>query len=157
MHPEASPPEQQYDERLWPPVWIWVVGWLFSGLLAVSVHAALGPVWGFIALLVPGVLLSWGLISSAARIRVQDGELAAGPAHIPIEHLGVAAPLGAEQSRAVRGPESDPAGFHLIRGWVPAGVLLTVTDPADRTPYWFVATRHPQALAAAIEAARPPG
>jgi hypothetical protein len=144
-----------YDERLWPPWWLWVVGWLLIGLLAVSVHAALGPVWGVITLLAPGALLTWGLISSAARIRVSEGELVAGRARIPIEHLGSAQPLDATAARAVRGPESDPAGYHLIRGWVPAGVKMTVTDRADRTPYWFVATRRPEALAAAIEAARP--
>lgn len=157
MHPDAVHPAPMYGERLWPPVWLWVVGWLFVGLLAVSVHAALGPVWGLIALLLPGGLLTWGLVSSAAQIRVVDGALVAGPARIPVEHLGSAHPLDAVESRAVRGPESDPAGYHLIRGWVPAGVKMTVTDPADPTPYWFVATRQPQALAAAIEAARPKG
>ena len=124
-----------YDERLWPPAWLWVVGWLFVLSLGVSFYAALGPAWGLIAVAVPGGLLTWGLISSAATVRVAGGELAAGPAHIPIGHLGVAEPLDAERSRAVRGPESDPAGYHLIRGWVPAGVRLTVTDPADPTPY----------------------
>lgn len=155
MHPDARAPGPTYDERLWPPIWLWVVGWLFVGLLAVSVHAALGAVWGLIALLAPGVLMTWGLISSAARIRVSDGELVAGPARIPLEHLGSARPLDPVEARAVRGPESDPAGYHLIRGWVPAGVVLAVTDPDDPTPYWFVATRRPQALAAAIDAARP--
>jgi hypothetical protein len=150
-------PATTYDERLWPPWWLWVVGWLFVGLLAVSVHAALGPVWGLATLLAPGALMTWGLISSAARIRVSDGELVAGRARIPLEHLGRAQPLDPVEARAVRGPASDPAGYHLIRGWVPGGVKLAVTDPADRTPYWFVATRQPQALATAIEAARPQG
>ena len=90
-----------YDERLWPPGWLWVVGWAFVGLLAVCVHAALGPVWGLIALLAPGGLLTWGLISSAARIRVADGELVAGRARIPLEHLGSARPSG-PGSRRVR-------------------------------------------------------
>jgi hypothetical protein len=30
-------------------------------------------------------------------------------------------------------------------------------DPADGVPYWLIATRHPERLAAAIEEARPPG
>jgi hypothetical protein len=150
-------PGPRYDERLWPPVKLWVAGWVFVVLLAVSVEAALGPVWGLIALLVPGALLTWGLISSAAEVRVADGELVAGRARIPLEHLGTAQPLDAAESRAVRGPESDPAGYHLIRGWVPAGVKLAVTDPVDPTPYWFVASRRPQALAAAIQQARPAG
>ena len=147
---------RMYDERLWPPAWLWVAGWLFAASLAVSFYAALGPAWGLLALAVPGGLLSWGLISAAATVRVENGELFAGPAHIPLQHLGPAEPLDADRSRAVRGPESDPAGYHLIRGWVPAGVLLAVTDRADPTPYWFVATRRPQALADAIEAARAP-
>lgn len=147
--------ETTYDERLWPPAWLWIVGWLFVLSLGVSVHAALGPVWGLLAVLLPGGLLTWGLISAASAVRVQDGELVAGRAHIPVKHLGPAEPLDAAQARAVRGPESDPAGYHLIRGWVPAGVKSAVIDPGDPTPYWFVATRHPQALAAAIEAARP--
>ena len=146
-----------YDERLWPPVWLWVVGWFFALSLGVSFFAALGPVWGLIAVAVPGGLLTWGLINAAATIRVAGGELHAGPAHIELKHLGPAEPLDAERSRAVRGPESDPAGYHLIRGWVPAGVRLRVTDPGDPTPYWFVATRRPQALAAAIESAREAG
>jgi len=150
----AGDPRATYDERLWPPWWLRVVGWLFAASLAISFHAALGPGWGLLALLLPGGLLSWVLLSSAAPVRVQDGELVAGRAHIPVEHLARAQPLDAERSRAVRGPEADPAAYHLIRGWVPAGVRLEVTDPADPTPYWFVATRHPQDLAAAVEAAR---
>ena len=157
MHPGARHPAPLYGERLRPPVSLWVAGWVFVLLLAVSVEAALGPVWGLIALVVPGALLTWGLISSAAEIRVADGALVAGRARIPLEHLGPAQPLDAVESRAVRGPESDPAGYHLIRGWVPTGVKVAVTDPGDPTPYWFVATRRPEALAAAIEAARPTG
>ena len=143
-----------YDERLWPPVWVWVALWLFALSLGVSFFAALGPAWGLLALLVPGALGSWGLVSSAARVRVEDGELWAGRAHIPVRQLGAALPLDAEAAREVRGPKSDPAGYHLIRGWVPAGVRLPVHDPADPTPYWFVATRRPEAVAAAIETAR---
>jgi hypothetical protein len=33
-------------------------------------------------------------------------------------------------------------------------VLAEVVDPADPTPYWFVASRHPDRLRAAVEAAR---
>ena len=143
-----------YDERLWPPWWLWVVGWVFVASLAVSFDAALGGVWALVALVLPGALLSWGLVRSAAPVRVRDGELVAGPAHIAVQHLGTAEPLDRARARAVRGPESDPAAYHLIRGWVPAGVRLEVIDPADPTPYWFVASRRPEKLAAAIEASR---
>ncbi len=149
-----TPEGRDYDERLWPPVWLWVVGWFFVATLAVSFYAALGPLWGVALLVVPGVLLSWGLVASAASVQVADGELRAGQAHIPVDLLGPARALDAGAARATRGPESDPAAYHLIRGWVPEGVRVDVADPADPTPYWFVATRRPRALADAIEASR---
>jgi len=91
-----------------------------------------------------------------AIVRVEGETLTAGRAHIPVSALGPVVVLDAELARAVRGPESDPAAYHLIRGWVPAGVKAAVVDPNDPTPYWFVATRRPAELAAAIEAARTP-
>ena len=100
---------------------------------------------------------AWVLVTAAAvgagRGRDADGRAGA--------HPGVGARARSRSStptaaRAVRGPESDPAGYHLIRGWVPAGVRAAVVDPDDPTPYWFVATRRPAELAAAIEAARTP-
>lgn len=142
-----------YDERLWPPVWLWVVGWLFVLSLGLAFFAALGA-FALLVVVIPGALLSWGLIASAARVQVRDGALTAGPATIPVSLLGPVEVLDADRARAVRGPESDPTGYHLIRGWVPGGIRAPVEDPGDRTPYWFVASRHPEALARAIEAAR---
>lgn len=143
-----------YDERLTAPVALWVGGWIMAGALGVSFLAALGPVAGLVALVVPGLLLSAVLVSAAAVVRVEDGHLSAGAARIPVHALGPARALDAEQARRLRGPESDPAAFHLIRGWVPAGITAAVVDPADPTPYWFVATRRPADLAAAVEGAR---
>jgi hypothetical protein len=94
------------------------------------------------------------LVRSAAEVRVEDGDLVAGPARIPVRLLGPVQALDPAAARAVRGPASDPAAYHLIRGWVPAGVRAAVLDPADPTPYWFVASRRPIELAAAVEAAR---
>ena len=143
-----------YDERLRAPVALWAAVWGGSLLLGISVLVALGPVAGLVGLLVPGVLLSWVLVRAAAPVRVVDGDLVAGPARIPVDLLGTVEVLDDAQARAVRGPVSDPAAFHLIRGWVRAGIRAEVVDHADPTPYWFVATRRPDALAAAVEAAR---
>jgi hypothetical protein len=143
-----------YDERLTAPAALWAAVWVGSLALGVSVYAALGPAAGLAAALVPGVLLSGVLVRAAAPVRVVDRDLVAGRARIPVDLLGTAEALDADTARRVRGPESDPAAYHLIRGWVPAGVRATVTDPADPTPYWFVASRRPAELAAAIEAAK---
>lgn len=145
---------QTYVERLTPPVGLWVGVWVGAAALGVSFYAALGPVPGLVALLLPGVLLSVVLAGSATEVRVQDGELVAGSARIPVRLLGPVEVLDADGARAVRGPASDPAAYHLIRGWVPVGVRARVLDPLDPTPYWFVASRRPAELAAAVTAAR---
>lgn len=142
-----------YAERLWPPVWLWVVGWLFVLSLALAFYAALGAP-GLLLGVVLGAVLTWGLIAAAAPVGVQDGLLTAGSAVIPIALLGQVEVLDSDQARAVRGPDSDPTGYHLIRGWVAEGVRVPVEDPKDPTPYWFIASRHPAALAAAIEGSR---
>ena len=42
----------------------------------------------------------------------------------------------------------------LLRSYVPTALRVEVTDPEDPTPYVYLSTREPQALAAAL-AARP--
>jgi hypothetical protein len=145
-----------YDERLTAPVALWAGVWFGSFLLGVVVYAALGPGVGLVALLVPGLLLSYLLRTAAAPVQVVGGDLVAGSARIPVTLLGPVQVLDADAARRVRGPDSDPVAFHLIRGWVPAGIMAAVRDPGDPAPYWFVASRHPDRLAAAIEAARVP-
>ena len=143
-----------YVERLTAPAALWAGVVVFALALGLSFYAALGPVAGLVAVLLPGITLSVLLARTTTEVRVESGTLRAGAAQIPVRCLGPARALDAEQSRQVRGPQSDPAGFHLIRGWVPAGVQAEVVDPHDPTPYWFVASRDPVALAAAIEGAR---
>jgi hypothetical protein len=144
-----------YDERLWPPVWLWAVSSLFVLSLVLAFYTAVGPL-AVVLGVGPMVLLVWGLTASAAPVRVHDGKLTAGTATIPVSLLGPVEVLDPARARAVRGPESDPAAYHLIRGWVSRGIRAAVDDPRDDTPYWFVASRHPEALAAAIDAARAP-
>lgn len=148
-----------YVERLTPPPALFAAGWGFAVLLAISLYAVLGPV-GTLPGLATGVVLTTLLARTATEVRVESGSvgatLVAGRARIPLAMLGPATALDAEEAREVRGPRSDPAAYHLIRGWLPRGVLARVIDPADPTPYWFVASARPEQLAAAIEAARPP-
>ena len=143
-----------FVERLTPPAGMFAAVWGFALALGISFFVALGPVAFLVAGLVPGVLLTAALVRSTPEVRVEDGVLTAGRARIPVSALGRARALDAEAARRLRGPESDPAGFHVIRPGVPAGVRADVVDARDPTPYWFVASRRPQELAAAIEAAR---
>ena len=146
-----------YEERLHASLAVWLVVWAVAATFGVAFGAALGLVVGIAVTAVVGGLVSVALVRAAARVAVVDGELVAGPARAPLTALGSPIVLDAERSRHLRGPGSDPAAFHLIRGWVSCAVYFDVVDPGDATPYWYVATRHPEQLAAAVAAARRPG
>lgn len=106
--------------------------------------------------LVGGTALAALLVSSygSARVRVVNGSLAAGEARIPVTALGEPEVLEAEEARAWRTYKADVRAFMLMRSYVPTAVRVEVTDPADPTPYVYVSTREPRALAAAIRAAQ---
>lgn len=109
--------------------------------------------WGITAVMVAimaGAYLSFG----SASVAVRDGVLYAGKAHVDVTHLGTATPLEAEESRLTAGRNADLRAFLLIRPYLKRSVKVEITDPADPTPYWLLSTRHPRALAAAIDAAR---
>lgn len=152
--PESEP---LYAERLTPPWWIWAL----LAAMAVSV--------GVVTLVVfpPAGVLAAAVVTFAAggaaltlgtpKIEVRRDELRAGRARIPVTLVGPPVSLDAETARHVRGPGIDPAAYHLIRGWLPRAVLVEVTDPGDLTPYWYLSTRQPEQLAAALDRARTGG
>ena len=65
--------------------------------------------------------------------------------------------LDAEEARAWRTYKSDARAFMLMRGYVPRAVRIEVTDPQDPTPYVYLSSRDPEALASAVEAMRAEG
>lgn len=96
------------------------------------------------------------LVSSygSARIRVVAGSLVAGDARIPVSALGAPEVLDVEEARAWRSYKADPRAFMLLRSYVPTALRIEITDPADPTPYVYLSTRNPKALAAALAAVR---
>ena len=145
-----------YRERLFaPPLW-WVVGMLtmltfgaivwtgFDLVITIAVFTAqIGITAAF--------LLNWG----RAVIEVTAGELRAGDATLPLAMTGEVRALSEEQTRALRGPRADPTAHVLIRPYLRYAVYVEVTAPDSEAPYWLLATRHPEELAAAIERSRP--
>ncbi|MEU8583092.1 DUF3093 domain-containing protein [Streptomyces abikoensis] len=145
---------QPYEERLTAPRSWWVIA-VLAGVAMALILLPLGtlPMLGG---LIGGSALSAMAVSSygSARIRVVGGALVAGDAKIPVTALGVPEVLDAEEARAWRTHKADTRAFMLLRGYVPTAVRIEVTDPADPTPYVYLSTRHPERLAAAVEAVR---
>ncbi|MFF5703958.1 DUF3093 domain-containing protein [Streptomyces sp. NPDC012794] len=143
-----------HDERLSAPRSWWAIAAL-TGLACALMLLPLGALPS-LAGLVGGGAAAGMLVSSygSARVRVVNGALAAGDARIPVTALGEPEVLEGEEARAWRTYKADTRAFMLLRGYVPTAVRIEVTDPADPTPYVYLSTREPQALAAAVRAAK---
>ena len=81
---------------------------------------------------------------------VRGGVLYAGPAHVPLSHLGGAEALDKDATRRVHGIDADARAFLVTRPYIKRSVKVTLDDPRDPTPYWLISSRHPRQLAAAL-------
>lgn len=149
--PVSAPVSTAYSERLFVPLRWWVQATMLLATLWLAFVVAM-PAWA--AGLFAGVLLlatgGLFLFVGSARVAVLDGVLHAGRAQIPVDLLGRAEPLDAEQTRRVHGVDADARAYLLTRPYLKRAVKVEVLDPADRTPYWLVSTRRPRELAAAL-------
>ncbi len=134
------------------PLWWWL--WVVAVAVAVAVEMRTGyarvPLWP--PVLVTTLLGSGYLVwLSRIRVRVAEGELWVGDAHLPVRFIGrIDVVTDATAKRRALGPELDPAAFVVHRGWVRPAVRLEVVDATDPTPYWVFSARRPQQLLAAL-------
>ncbi|MFI1397130.1 DUF3093 domain-containing protein [Streptomyces sp. NPDC020681] len=147
-----QPSAPRYEERLTAPRSWWLITALvgFSGGLITLPLGTLPMLGGLIgATALAAVLVS---AYGSVRIRVVAGSLVAGDARIPLSALGPVEVLDAEEARAWRSYKADARAFMLLRSYVPTALRVEVTDPEDPTPYLYLSTRNPKALAAALAA-----
>jgi DUF3093 family protein len=144
-----------YQERLrvpalwWLPPIFFVLVFTAGGYRYFGVPAAVGTAIVSVTLAVV-LLRNYG----AVDLIIEADRFRAGPLVMPCAALGVAAPLDRGQAHALRGVRADARAPLVLRGYVPAAVRVDVADPRDPAPYWYVSTRHPHELAAALNAAR---
>jgi hypothetical protein len=151
--PSSEQAVEEYRERLWVPVGWWVLGTLFSLSMLVAVLFYLGPVVALITFVVLQGIIVAGFISyGRLRVSVAAERLWVGPANIEWRYVAAARALDEVQSRQRRGPQSDARAFMMLRPYLTRTVEITIDDADDPTPYWLVASRHPQRLAAAVNA-----
>ena len=142
---------EEYVERLWPSVSWWCLAVLFGVGAGLVVVPVLPLALVLLVIVVVAALCCWALVAYAAQIQVSGEGLRAGPALLPWDAIGPVSVLGVEESRAVRGPRADPRAYLLLRAYVPTAVTVGVLDRADPTPYWYLSSRRPEALAAALQ------
>jgi hypothetical protein len=144
---------EQYRERLSVPVSWWVIATaaVVTLYLITAVPAGIGAgvaVAGIAAAVLVTLFLRYG----GAVVAVDSEKLRAGKAAIEREYLGKVEPLYGDDARNAFGRDCDPAAYLVLRSYLRGAVRVEVTDPQDPAPYWLIATRHPDRLAAALTA-----
>jgi hypothetical protein len=146
-----------HAERLTVPLRWWVQGTMLVASFWLAVLAATPDhevvAWSVTAVAL-GLMVAAFLAYGSARVEVRDGELRAGRARLPVEHVGRVEALDGDQMRRQAGVDADARAYLLLRPYLKRGVRVDLTDPADPTPYWLVSSRRPTELAAALETAR---
>ncbi|TFC81054.1 DUF3093 domain-containing protein [Cryobacterium sp. TMS1-20-1] len=142
-----------YREKLWPTPWAFIVTALVipaSILVLVPISLPAGIITA--AVLYGGCVAL--LVLASPVVRVQNGELKAGPATISTHLVGEAVSFTKAEATQERGPRLDARAWLLIRGWIDPVVRVPIVDPTDPAPYWIISSRHPTELAAAINGSR---
>lgn len=148
--------QREYHERLGVPLRWWAQGTMMVASLWIAMIVAIpdNP-FPWVATAVAFALLALGLfLYGDARIVVADGWLRVGRAKIEAHHIGGASALDTHETWRVAGPDADARAFLMLRPYLRRAVRIDLSDPADPTPYWLVSSRHPEALAGAVNAAR---
>ena len=142
-----------YREKLWPAPWLFISTALVipaSLLVFLPINTTAGIVVAIVLYLVCVALLILG----APTIEVTDTEFRAGRASLPLSIAGTVEGFSGEEARAERGTRLDARTWLLIRAWISPLVKIQNLDERDSAPYWVVSTRHPDAVVAALEAAK---
>lgn len=140
-----------YSERMWAPVWWWLIGAAIVISLVVAVGAWSGPVIGGVFAGVVTALVAWALLAAGSvRTVVDEKGLSVGRARIEWRWLDRARGLDAATMNSVMHSSHQVGSYLVTRPWMRSGVVVRLADPADPHPAWIISTRHPDELARVI-------
>jgi len=143
-----------FTERLTVPWWAWPVGLAITAMLAAELAIGAFFLRNPVTFAVAAALTAAGLLwLGRIRVQVRDDTLRVDDATLPLRAVGSVAAVDGPGRRDLLGVDADPLAFVILRSWIPGGVRIDLADPDDPTPYWFVSTRHPERLVAALERA----
>jgi hypothetical protein len=144
-----------FSERLTVPWWAWPVGLAATAMLAAELAIGAFFLRNPLTFAVAAALTVAGLLwLSRIRVQVRDDTLRVDDATLPVGAVGSVVAVDGPGRHDLLGVDADPLAFVILRSWIPGGVRIDLADPDDPTPYWFVSTRHPDRLVAALERAR---
>lgn len=144
-----------YRERLRVPTSWWLATLTGVLLLGTMLWTVLPMALGIACYAVAGAasvaqLYFWG----AVTVEVTESALRVGSRSLELAAIGEVAAMDVAQTRALRGPQANPAAYLLVRPYLPESVYVEVAGRPPQRPYWLLGTRNPAGLAAAIEDVR---
>jgi hypothetical protein len=143
--------EVTYRERLSVAWWIWPAAVAASAFLATELAIGAFELRSPATYLVAAAVASAGVLAlGRITIAVADGELRVDGARLPLAVIGEVTVIDAPARRDLLGQDADPLAFVIQRPWIPGGVRIDLVDPTDPTPYWYLSSRRPAELAAAL-------
>jgi hypothetical protein len=146
-----------YRERLTVPASYWALAVLVAPSLGAEAYFFVdGVIPPLVILAVFAAMAAFMLKWSSATVEVSGTTLRAGKDTLDLSEADEVIALDERQTKLLSGPKADPAAFLLLRPYLKRAVCVSLTDRAADAgvPYWLVTTRHPEALAAAIEGAK---
>lgn len=143
------PATDLYKERVLPSIYFYVASIALPlSLILVALPFSELVAFGLAIASIPTVLvLSW---LGSPLISLTDSNLSIGQVSIENEYLGKAEVIDSESAFLERGAKLDARAFTKFQIGVKQLVKIEITDPADPTPYWLIATRNPEVLAGLI-------
>ncbi len=154
--PNTAEPKVLYSERQWVPWYWWLIAAFIVALISAQFALNRAALWLYIPAVVLSVLAVWVLVwlSSTSVVVEEDPDgtrwLVTGQANLPHTVVSRSLAVPATAKRNAMGRQLDPAAFVVSHGWVPEMVMLVLDDPEDPTPYWLVASKHPEQLLTAF-------
>lgn len=142
-----------YAERVFPSISFLVAGlFLPAALFLVSLPFSLELAFfvaagSYVSLLAASYLL-------APKILLTEDVLQVSRAVISTKHLGSASVVERQDQFSERGQKLSTLAYTRFQIGVKGLVKIEIADESDPTPYWLVATRHPEVLAGYLNAKR---
>lgn len=149
----ASTESPAYSERLWVPAWWWLPVGLLVAMFWFACWLVIFDWWAHL----PGLLAAVGSAAGLCwfgvlRVRVSQDGVSAGRGRLPLTAIERVEVLTPTRARVLRGGGANATARYVLRPYVNTAVRVELTDAAAPPPFWYVATRHPERLAATLEA-----
>jgi hypothetical protein len=143
-----------FQERLWPSVGQWVFAFIMTSSLGIAYGRAYAADLGIVVGIAATIVVVIGLVVNTPLIQIDELNFRVGRARLPLQYVGKIQKLDEEQSRRARSTDANSNAHFQLRGGIKNTLIVEVTDAEDPHPYWQVSSRNPDALIAALNAAK---